>query len=189
MTREEMLNKLHKIKIGAQPTVITDDMGLQYEYVTPEGYGEGFGDMGDWPFHKIENVSQDDLSFIKDKIQNNCLTVEDIENTAFEFFFNFISMDIDDDENDVEISNFFKDLSSVETSEDGVVYAFCDAGQWEPEVYFYNSYDEIEEAFVNMYVTYVDRWEDLSSEELEDWLLRVEELNSIPFRVFNREGN
>ena len=188
MTREEMLNKLHEIKISAQPTAITDDMGLQYEYVTPEGYGEGFGNMGDWPFHKIENVSQEDLAFIKEKILKNRLTVEDIEDTAFESFFNFIPMDISDDENDVEISSFFKDLISVKTPKDGIVYAFCDAGQWEPEVYFYNSYDEIEEAFVDMYVTYIDRWEDLSDKELEEWLIRIEELNSIPLRVFNREG-
>lgn len=40
MTREEMLNELHSINIGAQATVATMDMGLQYEYVTKEGWGE-----------------------------------------------------------------------------------------------------------------------------------------------------
>ena len=37
MTREEMLDKLHKIRVGAQPTVATMDMGLEYEYVTSDG--------------------------------------------------------------------------------------------------------------------------------------------------------
>ena len=39
MNRQEILDKLHNIKIGASISAYTYDMGIQYVYVTPEGYG------------------------------------------------------------------------------------------------------------------------------------------------------
>ena len=51
MPRKEMIEYLKTIDVRAKPTIITDDMGLQYDYVTAEGAGTGFGGMGDWPVH------------------------------------------------------------------------------------------------------------------------------------------
>ena len=81
MKRDEMLNKLHSIRVGAQPTVITNDMGLQYEYVTKEGHGEGFGNMGAWPTYRLENISTEVLNRIKKKIQTRALVEEDLQGT------------------------------------------------------------------------------------------------------------
>ena len=79
MTREELLDKLHGIRIGAQPIVITNDMGLQYEYVTPKGYGTSFGNMGDWPAYRLQHISNEKLQMLQAKIRDRTLTVEDLE--------------------------------------------------------------------------------------------------------------
>ena len=68
MNRDELLKQLHNIRVAAQPTVITPDMGLRYEYVTSEGYGEGFGNMGDWPVYRLEISSKKVTATIVDTL-------------------------------------------------------------------------------------------------------------------------
>ena len=41
---------------------------------------------------------------------------------------------------------------------------------------------------MDMYVYYIDEWENLSDNELEAWVKRVEnDLNTIPFVILHRE--
>lgn len=57
MTRNEMLRVLKNVEFCAIPTVATFDMGLQYDYVTSNGAGTGFGGMGSWPIYEISSVN------------------------------------------------------------------------------------------------------------------------------------
>ena len=70
--------------------VITNDMGLQYEYVTKEGHGEGFGDMGDWPAYRLENISVEILTHIQQKIQEQKLEEDDLIGTDLYLFHRYV---------------------------------------------------------------------------------------------------
>lgn len=55
-------------------------------------------------------------------------------------------------------------------------------------MYFFETYDEMEEAFVNYYVTYVKEWENFTDDELTEWLERIQdELDGIPCISFTDE--
>lgn len=188
MTREEMLNKLHSIRVGAQPTVITNDMGLQYEYVTKDGHGEGFGDMGDWPAYKITGVSNEKLESLKQKVRCNILTVADLENTDLILFYNKVFGVCRPEEYIPALCGFFENLISVVSVSENTLFALCDAHQLEPKVFFYSTYDELEKAFTNRYACCIEEWERLEDDELEVWLKRTEnELDTIPFIILHDE--
>lgn len=188
MTREDILCKLHSIRIGARPTVITYDMGLQYEYVTPEGHGEGFGNMGAWPTYCLKNIPNGIFEVIKQKIKDGVLTLDDLAGTDLQLFYNHV-FDIPRPESCIpDICDFFQRLLPVLLGPDGKLFVMCDACQWEPEAYFYSTYEELEETFADYYASDIEAWEDLDDEELEEWLHRTEdELDSIPFVVLREE--
>ena len=83
--------------------------------------------------------------------------------------------------------DFFKELDSLSSIKNGVCYALCDALEWEPEAQFYNSYDELEAAFVERYVDDITEWEEYDDDELANWLKYVEEVNTIPLVQFYEE--
>ena len=188
MNRDEMLNKLHSIRTGAQPTVITNDMGLQYEYVTAEGHGEGFGNMGAWPAYRLEGITEDFLCGIKQKIANETLCEDDLAETDLYLFYRHV-FDIPRPDSCIpEICDFFKSLLHVSSIRDNLLFVMCDACQWEPEAFFYGTYEELEEAFGDYYASDVEEWDDLEDSELEEWVQRVEEeLNTIPFIILREE--
>ena len=188
MTREEMLDKLHKIRLGAQATVATMDMGLQYEYVTSEGYGESFGGMGEWPAYRLEGTSLSKFEIIKAKIRDKTLTLFDLENTDFKLFYNHVFCVDRPEEYIPAISDFFEGLQSVLLSQEGTIYALCDSLQWKPTAYFFGTYNELETEFLIQYVYDIEEWENLEDEDLKNWIERLEhELNSIPFITFHEE--
>lgn len=181
MTREEMLVELHNINIGAQPVVATFDMGLEYEYVTPEGHGESFGNMGDWPAYEFKNLTKDALIAIQAKIKNASLTVSDLEGTEFAAFYKYV-FSVERPESYVPtVSDFFKDLMKISLDSEGSLYALCDARDWQPSVAFFSTYVELEDAFAYDYISYIEEWEELSDDELADWIFRIDtEFGSIP---------
>ena len=132
MTREEMLDKLHKIRVGAQPTVATMDMGLEYEYVTPDGYGDCFGGMGDWPVYRLENISEQSFQKIKTKLKDKTLMLADLEGTDLFQFYNHVFRVNRPEEYIRKPLEFFKELESISFIENGICYALCDALDWEP---------------------------------------------------------
>lgn len=189
MTREEILNKLHGIKVGAQPTVITNDMGLQYEYVTSEGYGEGFGNMGAWPAFVLRRNPREKIESIQKKIQAGVLCEEDLDGTELRPFYDYVMGIWRPDSCVPAICELFSDLVSLSPNDSGEIYVICDVCQWEPEAFFFLTYEEMEEAFEELYASDIyQTWDELEDDELEAWLKRVDtELSSIPLMSITEE--
>lgn len=187
MTRENMLSKLHRIKIGAQPTVLyTSGDGLQYEYVTAEGCGENLGNMGDWPVYKFCGITRKVFDEIRKKISSKTLTISDLEGTVLLPFYNEVFEIERPNEYQPDLSEYFGGLVEIETSDDGMFYALCDSCQWEPEAFFYETHEDLETAFLEQYAGYIRRWEELDDEELEEWVEKVDAgLVGIPFKVLH----
>ena len=81
MNRSELINELCKVPICAIPTVITMDVGLQYDYITAEGAGTSLGNMGEWPAFKLKGIPTDRWMDIKAKVKNKALSEADLEGT------------------------------------------------------------------------------------------------------------
>lgn len=186
MNREEMLKKLHAAKIAAQPITITMDMGLQYEYVTPEGCGCGFGNMGEWPAYLIRDMTNDILHLLQQKIKSKTLTLEDMAGTDLEKLCNAVT-DIPRMPGYIFDPNvFFEGMLEIKSIRDDNLYVICDIAQQEPAAILFETYEEFERAFANMYITNIERWEDCDDESLENWLKRIEaELYYIPFSLLD----
>ena len=86
VNREEMIKELKSIDLRAIPTVATMDMGLQYDFITSEGTGTGFGGMGDWPAHMFRPKDLKLWQKIREDIKNNKLAVTDLEDTGLDVF-------------------------------------------------------------------------------------------------------
>ena len=84
MTREEMISFLSKIDLRATPTVMTGDMGLQYDYITSAGAGTGFGGMGDWPIWRLPTLESTKWEHIREAVRNSTLTLDDIAETGLD---------------------------------------------------------------------------------------------------------
>lgn len=188
MTREEMLNKLHSINIGAQATVATMDMGLEYEYVTKEGWGENVGCMGDWPAYVLHGISDDLFAAIKDKIQKNTLLADDFSGTDLEKFYNYVFSVERFSDYVPSLCEFFEGITQIESLTNGSLYVLCDARQWEPEAQFFSSYDMLAEAFIDQYNYGIQEWEELDDDELADWVEKIdEELSGISLIEFDSD--
>lgn len=185
MTREEMLNELHSINIGAQATVATMDMGLQYEYVTKEGWGENFGCMGDWPAYALHEISDDLIIALKAKIMTKSLSLADFAGTNLEKFYNYVFNVERPSEYIPSLSDFFEGIIHICSVPNGTLYVLCDARQWEPEAQFFDSYDALAQAFLDQYNYGIQEWEDMDDDELADWIEKIDnELSGISLIEF-----
>ena len=178
MTREEKLSFLHSIQIGAWPTVATMDMGLEFEYVTPEGCGSVLGSFGGWPAHKIFDISTEALNQIKDKIRSSSLRKEALEGTGLKRFYDCVFMPQRSESDIPTLSAFFNGLLGINLSSDAI-YALCDPLAWEPEASFYSSYDEMAAAFIDQYEYDIQVWDDLDDEDLDYWINTLEDINGV----------
>lgn len=183
-SRDEMLNYLHSIPVGARATVATMDMGLQYEYVTKDGYGESFGNMGDWPAHAVHGITIEKLFEVKDKIKSKVLKRSDLEGTGLEKFYNYVFAIERSEEYIPLMSDFFEGLLEINKCDD-VVYILCDGREWKPKALFFENYGDLSKAFTRKYISYVEKWEICDDEELSYWIKKIdEELSRIAINVF-----
>lgn len=178
MTREEMLKKLHSIGVGAQATVGTMD-GLQYEYVTSEGWGEEFGIIY-WPVYVLHGISDELLTTIKDKILCGTLSPDDLSGTDLKKFYNYIHSIERPQDCEPSICELFEGITQIKALTDGTLYILCDSPDWKPEALFFDSYDCMAKAFIDQYSYDIQAWEDLDDDELACWIERIDkELNKV----------
>ena len=186
MKKTELLEKLHSIKLGAMPTVITEDMGLQYDYICSEGAGTSFGNMGDWPLHIIKGVSKGEVAELKSKINNKTLSDSDFTGTSFEAFHHDV-FDIQRLSEQIPYVKY-KGLCSIPDDFEGDLYCLCDGLSWEPDLSFYKSEEEIAKEFQAEYCNYYTPWEEMTYNELMHWYsLSKSEMDGLCWYTHERE--
>lgn len=60
------------------------DMGLEFEYVSAEGFGNVLGAFGDWPVYTMAPIEPEKWIDIILKIKLNAITVDDLVGTDLE---------------------------------------------------------------------------------------------------------
>ena len=171
MTKEEMINKLKTIKPTAFPTVGTDDMGIQFDVVTPDGAYTYFGGIGEWPVWFFDRLDNEHIENIKQKLKNRKkVTFNDFQGTDIFSFAKRLEI-----RNEVDLSKTLKDIVNYPISDDKKkVYIFGDIGSYEPELSFFDTEEEIVKYFFNNFPG-SNSWESLDEVSISVYLREVED--------------
>ena len=191
MTREEMLEKLHSIKPGAELTALTSEGALECEYVTSEGTAYEWIGMYDWPVARLCGVTSALFKKIQARLVEGVLSICDIEETVFyDLFVSFVSRD-NDEEDPVSASALntaFKSLLDVKNFDNCELYAIFDSYSDEPTFEFFANYESMASAFGENYISVNMEWEAFDDEDLALWVERLEDnYQGLPFASYGLE--
>ncbi len=181
-----MIAELKSIDLRAVATVATFDMGLQYDYITSEGAGTGFGDMGGWPAHILRPIGAEQWHRIRNAIKESALSYEDLEGTDLApFVDNIHSM------KELDINEALEGILELPEDINEAFYCFYDTGTWYDSLekpMFFTSEAEVKEEFISHYVGGIEPWEDMTDEEIENWYERLnDDLQSFGFVAYDDE--
>ena len=179
MTRDELLNELKSVEFCAVPTVMTMDMGIQYDYVYPEGAGSGFGGMGMWPAYFISGIENGKWIEIKQKLKSEMLTVDDLEGTELGIFANNLFEDYYGAcFRTIDLNDMLRGLIDLPDDLPDRIYILFDMGDigyegHRPEFYIHKK--DLLEAFQDAYCTDIEPWDEMGTEELQEWYERIDD--------------
>ena len=173
MTRENMIAELSQEIVRATPTVYTYDMGLQFDFVTPEGVGTCLGSVGEWPIIFLKSIEKEKWLEIRKKIEEGLLNIEDFQDTSLEPFAKAV-------ENfsqgyDGKLAETFKELRELPEELPETFYCLYNIKGWEPYPLFYTSLEDLLKAFRAEYCGGPIVWKDLSDNEIKEWYDRIED--------------
>ena len=174
MTRDELLKKLAMTNFCAVPTVQTMDMGLEFDFVDNIGAGTSFGSIGSWPLLKLEGMSSEKLTSIKDKLAAGTLEQSDIAGTDLWLLYNDCTFS-----RATSVAEFLVDLANVHELSEQYLWCFCDTTSGNPEARFFETKDELIGYFQENYCYDVQEWDSFDDDELEEWLGRINDKDDL----------
>lgn len=172
MTREQMISELKSAGIRAIPTVMTYDMGLQYDYITPEGAGTGFGGMGRWPLWRFNAIPTERWNQIKEAIADKTLTLEMLNGTGLDVMLSNVYLV---GSQEINYPDYLSELLDLDMPKEGL-YCLHDTGMMfseDDKPQFYLDEDEAKAAFVDGFCYDVESWDDMDDETLTGWFERL----------------
>ena len=172
MTREQMILELKAAGIRAVPTVMTYDMGMQYDYITSEGAGTSLGGMGSWPLWKFNAIPKDRWQQIKQAIEDKTLTPELLEGTGLDVMLSDIYIV---ESQTIDYSDFLSGLADLgmPTSD---YYCLYDTGMLFSETVkplFYLDEKEAKAAFAKSFCYNIETWDNMDDDTVENWYERL----------------
>lgn len=171
MKREEMIKVLSGVGIRTIPTVATEDMGLQYDYITPEGAGTGFGGMGAWPLWHFGPINTDRWPMILDAIHAGNITIDMLNGTGLDIMLREVQS-LDEPIDYAKLLRKLPGLGRTDTD----YYCLFDVGQWhdsDSEVEFYPDKASLLARFAKDYCDSLQTWDSMDDDELADWYARL----------------
>ena len=190
MTRDELLKSLSEVEFCAVPTLMTEDMGLEYDYITPKGAGSSFGNIGDWPAFKLCKIDDQKWKNIKEQVANHSLTDSDLEGTelgrlveSLRYFYGDLYTKYYPD-----LSTLFAGVLSLPDQLPEYYYCRMDCRSWGDIPDFFSDKKSFLEFFEASYCSDITEWNDMTDAELQMWLDRTEEdLDCFPFQMFEED--
>lgn len=180
--KNELICELRKVKFCCVPTVQTFDMGLQYDYICPNGAGTGIGNMLTWPVYKIKNIEDSRWQHILRRIKESTLGIEDLVDTDLSVL---ASVFVDSDNIEFKLlADLFTDLVCFPNHLTGDFYCLFDDVPWDCVPEFFITEEELLDRFENKYCGGQMAWEDMQTDELEIWLSRSkDDLSEFPYNT------
>ena len=180
MKREEMIREMTKLPVRAVPVVYTDDIGIVYDYIVPEGAGQGMGAFVQWPVLHLKGVEQSQWDMIRQKIEEEMLRPEDLTGSSLEVLADW--MKNCNPRYYEELSESFSELTELSEISPEVLYCLFDVSGGYDEPRFFDDEEIFMEEFRSSYCNAPCTWETLEDDEIEEWYNRInEELDGVPF--------
>lgn len=164
MNREEITNILRKIKPGAELAALPTEGALECTYITSLGVFFEWIPLDGWQFYKVNNIDHISLSKIIEKAKLRNLSIADIKNTWLGELY--------DSELGGEIrllNDFFSNITSLNPANAREVYVHVR----DVAAHFYATRIEFEAELESHLSSKVLRWEDMSDDELAQWVEKV----------------
>lgn len=184
--RKELLNQLQQVPFCAAPTVVTFDMGLQYDCICPKGAGTGLGNILSWPVYRFRKIEQSKWKTIIINIRNRTLSLDDLSETDLYEFVKDTLLSTDKVGEDDCFADALDGLLLFPENFSDDFYCLFDDIDWDyekPE--FYETKEAVISAFEEKYSTYAE-WDTMDDEKLEEWLVRSkDDLAEFPFILLN----
>lgn len=178
MNREEMLQKLHSIKIGVELTALVSENALECEYVMSSGIRYEWIGLNDWPAYSLSLSPDFDFTLLKKELANGSLDISRIAGTDLEKLYNEY---VASGHEGVSLLDFLSGLEEVCALDGNTLYALTS----EDGVRFFGTYEQLEATFESQCLGATTAWETYSDEELAQWINRLEtEFNGVPLASF-----
>ena len=170
MTREQMIEVLIKAGIRAVPTVRSEDMGLEYDFITPKGAGKGAG-MGAWPLWRCTPINEKKWNEVVKAIQAGEVTVDVLHGTGLDVMLDCVQTFTEE----VEYAKLLRKLPVLNRPEMDYYSLFDDRQWYNPNdmVEFYLDEVEVLRAFADCYCRLPISWSDMSDQEITTWYERL----------------
>ncbi len=187
---EALLKRLKSTPFNAMPTVATYDMGLQYDYVMPEGAGSNLGSMGQWPAYWFAGIPDGKWQEIRNALSESKLTIDLLHGTDLHAFAEHIENDYYGAQfRKIELNDMLSELLTLPDSLPERFFSLFDMG--------YSGYSghkplffETEEAFLDefkkSYCWDIVKWDEMTDESLIYWADRIDMfLGEFPYYHFS----
>lgn len=175
MTREEMIQELSKIIVAAAPTIMTMDMGLEFDYITAKGAGSILGTIGEWPAYKFHVIDAEKWQEIRSKLKDGTIEEQDFNGTDIERLIRYLHSIYGD-----LYDQFYKDVTAtyagmLELPEkiNGPFFCLLDVRAWGEKPAFFGDEQSLKEEFRDRYCCDITEWKDMDEEEIRNWYERL----------------
>ena len=140
-----MLEKLHSIDVIVCRSVVTFDLGIQFDVMTSKGVCTHLGNVGNWPCRELSVTKE--LIELKEKVieDSASITIEDVlavdvckRLLSYYNMYNEEEWLVEGNVLDMCVGNLIKSIREIDCSRDKV-YAYVDLEEWgDGTVKFFN---------------------------------------------------
>ncbi len=169
MKREELLEKLHEVTFAAFLTDLVTEECIEAITMTARGTNCRWMGYDEWKVYEIRPCGSGTWTEIREKIRGGVLTASDLKGTDL----GRVLKDAAEEAADVDCSRFFSGLLELPGECPGVLYCYC-ASEEEP-LSFFTDQEQLAKALAEAFSEVDTTWEEMETEDLQDWLDQYEE--------------
>lgn len=176
MERNELLEKLHCITFTASITDLTSEYCLEVVVLTGDGVDYSWMGYDDWNYYFLNGIDQERWQSIREKLLSGSLSKDDVADTD-------LALLIGDrcEEEGFDYCVFLESLKKFSAIFPEEFY--CELNNGTPV--FYETEEEFALAQKTAYKSCVRLWDEMDTEELEEWLEVYECNEGIPYYRFD----
>lgn len=177
-----MLEKLHSIDVIVCPSVVTFDLGIQFDVMTSKGVCTHLGNVGNWPCRELSVTKE--LIELREKVleDTTSVTIEDVlavdvckRLLSYYNMYNEEEWLVEGNVLDICFGNLINSIREIDCSRDKV-YAYVDLEEWEDgTVKFFNEERDLNTYFVSIFGKDDRLYDDMTDEELQDTYDKAQE--------------
>jgi hypothetical protein len=178
--RERAIAKLQSISFYASLTALSSEGCIEAEVLTKDGADYSW--LDEWYLYKLRGIQQQQWNLIRGKLKDKVLTLSDISGTDFERLYN-----LQNDPVIMTCSDFFASLNVFPESVPNQFYCLYGVFDYYDHPAFYLAEQDLCDDLANLFADDVKRWDEMSDDELEEWLSLYDPDEGIPYTEWDDE--